>query len=139
MITTTRSSPVLGEGESRTPVSLKPYYLETLHELLERIEALENQIGCFPTPEHDSGWVDIRDILNSTGHRHLHGLNTTELFVYIIRRNSVLGIFDGQGYGMHDFHTHWHNLTNTEIGFLVEGHLTLYDEIRIMIWKIPEP
>jgi len=97
-----------------------------------------NMSGWLPAPAYDSGWVSV--ILNYSlpGIVFEHELNTTEVFVYLIRNMSVTdwGI-NHLRYGEYYF---WHALSDNAISVQVSYYPDLlYDEVRIMIWKIAEP
>jgi len=97
--------------------------------------SIENMSGWLPTPAYDSGWISV--IFNYSGPIILeHGLNTTDVLVYVYRNCS-------EWYGAHQdnfgSYVKWCHLTANEIWIYVD-YLPdqTYDEIRVMIWKIPE-
>jgi len=110
--------------------------------LESRIETLENQSlpqGFINAPAYDSGWMRLPfdSWINLT-----HNLNTTELSVYMIGRNSF-GVHQIK-YGGDFWYTPttifydgawWRNLSNTTILIINRS----WTDIRVMIWKISEP
>jgi len=122
----------------------------SLLELQSRVEALET--GYVGRPAYDSGWVTV----NAGNYLTLtHNLNTTEVFVYVVGR---LGPPDdhiihhlhygGWGYYLYDGTGHvyasreegltWTGLTNTTIGLVRSSGDTDWQQVRVMIWKIPQ-
>ena len=101
---------------------------------LPGVITIENFTGWMTAPAYDSGWVNAS---YSPWMVFEHGLNTTELFVYIVRNDSKWGI--NQHYGTH--YVDWLLLSKNEIIVVVDAYITqpTYDYIRIMIWKISEP
>ena len=101
---------------------------------LPGVVTIENFTGWMTTPAYDSGWVNAS---YSPWMVFEHGLNTTELFVYIVRNDSNWGI--NQHYGIH--YVDWLLLSENEIIVVVDDYTIepKYDYIRVMIWKIPEP
>lgn len=99
---------------------------------------IENMSGWLSSPAYDSGWVSVILNYSSPGIVFEHGLNTTEVFVYLIRNMSVSDWGINQvRYGEYYF---WHALSNNAISVQVSYYPDLlYDEIRVMIWKIAEP
>jgi hypothetical protein len=90
--------------------------------------------GFLVVPVYDSGWVSV--LGNYSWRVFEHGLNTTEVLVYVIRNNSLYDI--NQWSGGADIN--WLRLSDNEITVRAESYPDLsYDEIRVMIWKIAEP
>lgn len=113
-----------------------------------RVTSLEENLmlphGFVSAPAYDSGWVSLPN--GSPGVTLQHGLNTKEVFVYMIGKSpeDVIHIYK---YGWDWANTrmtgaYWFNLTDTEItvwrgrdDYLLRDN---WDQTRIMIWKIPE-
>ena len=92
--------------------------------------------GYLVAPAYDSGWIDVIDYWFTLW----HGLNTTEVFVYVIRNNSEYGINQFTPAGV-TFSVEWLSLSENELEVRVAPITPLpsYDEVRVMIWKIAEP
>jgi len=129
----------------------------TLVEQQSRIADLETQLIILNAtklgkPDYDSGWVTV----NAGNYLTLtHNLNTTEVFVYVVGR---LGPPDdhiihqlhygGYGYYLYDGTGHvyasryeglkWTGLTNTTIGLVRSSGDTDWQQVRVLIWKIPQ-
>lgn len=96
---------------------------------------IENMSGWLPAPAYDSGWIS--NITYGSPNILEHGLNTTNVFVYIIGNTS-----DWFGINQYDWGSKifWYNLTENEIYVdvtMVEPQA--YEQFRVMIWKISEP
>jgi hypothetical protein len=117
-------------GSEGTPINKTALLLE----LLDRVEALENQSlpqGVIGTPAYDSGWVYLE-----TGAITLsHNLNTNNALVFMAGRNET-GAVSHWDYGGND--NMWYDFTNTTI--TLESHNQWdWKYVRVMIWKIQEP
>jgi hypothetical protein len=94
---------------------------------------IENMTGWSAAPAYDSGWVPRN---GSTGpFVFQHGLNTTEVLVYVTGDNNEewIGInhmFYGNAEGLW-----WCHLTSNEIWIYDAYH----EKMRVQIWKIPDP
>jgi len=87
-----------------------------------------------PVPAYDTGWVSVGDYNGSN--IFYHGLNTTDVLVYIYRNCSSYGVHAS----LPDYHVFWQNLTTTTISVYVDSIPNVqYDYIRLMMWKIPPP
>ena len=80
-------------------------------------------------PDYDSGWVSIPGYSVT---RFTHGLGTTNVCVYVARNDTTYGINDGQ----HEIN--WSHLSNNDV-WITSRYLNGTHEIRVMIWKIPQP
>jgi len=92
--------------------------------------------GFLVAPAYDSGWIDVTAYTLWLW----HGLNTTEVFVYVIRNNSEYGVNQYTPAGV-TFPVEWHHLRENSISVRIAPITPTpsYDEIRVMIWKISEP
>ena len=96
-----------------------------------------------PSPDYDSGWVSHE----SYSKIFEHGLGTTEVLVQMIGRNLEDEIHqrryggDNTGGGLQG--AYWCNLTvsTVQVNRLGEDGIAIFswNQIRIMIWKIPQP
>lgn len=106
--------------------------------LESRVEALEEQSipeGFVSTPAYDSGWVDV-----DSGYNWLiHGLNTTEVFVYVQSRGEWFMGF-AISYNVRYGEWLWWVVTDNAIGVVIENPPDeyVYDEIRVRMWLIQE-
>lgn len=106
--------------------------------------------GFLVTPAYDSGWVN----LTTTTTVLTHGLETTDVFVYMIGRGPT-GIIHQYAYGTDygrniggsdtDLGAWWGDLTQSTITiYRATGDFWYYsiyhwEQARIMIWKITQP
>ena len=92
--------------------------------------------GYLVAPAYDSGWINVTDYLFPLW----HGLNTTEVFVYVIRNNSEYGVNQFTP-PEHTFSIEWLSLSKNEIEVRIPqlSPVPSYDEVRVMIWKISQP
>jgi hypothetical protein len=102
---------------------------------------IENMSGWLPAPAYDSGWVSI--YMNSSENAFYHGLNTTNLLVYILRNTTTIFSFWGiyESWGMNGPATWWRLTSNNQIlvtAMDIPGGNVESDYIRVMIWKISE-
>ena len=105
--------------------------------LESRIEALEEQPlpqqGFLTAPAFDSGWESVGEGGEIV---FAHDLGTTEVFVYLVGRDidDTLGIHQYEYAGM--YWAYWHKLDSNNIS--VTAYPGSWDEVRVMIWRIPE-
>jgi hypothetical protein len=93
-------------------------------------------------PDYDSGWLD----LNQSRHRTLvHGLNTTDVFVYMIGKYSdtETPYIHQRDYGgtigvLTSYGAYWYDLTAMTISVQRYNQDTNWNYARVMIWKIPD-
>ncbi|MGD8506919.1 MAG: hypothetical protein PVF15_09705 [Candidatus Bathyarchaeota archaeon] len=91
--------------------------------------------GFLVAPAYDSGWASA--IGKTMPMVFNHGLETTDLFVYVLANTS-----DSTGIHQRDYGNSlwWYNLTDSEISIWASNTIPpLYEEVRVMIWKISEP
>ena len=104
-----------------------------ISELESKVETLEGQLpqqGFLTAPAYDSGWLPVTPEWITLE----HGLNTTEVFVYVIQNYTEHGINQFRyGEGLT-----WVRLTYNEVIVIADGW-TEPTEVRVMIWKISEP
>lgn len=112
----------------------------TIISLEDRIDLL-NATKLKAEPDWDSGWVTLPagKVTPFT-----HDLNTTNVLVYMIGKD-VDGTYDIHQwkFGADDnalawLGTGWLNLTETTIKVARQKDDAYWDEVRIMIWKLPE-
>ncbi|MCJ7634459.1 hypothetical protein MUP77_18960, partial [Candidatus Bathyarchaeota archaeon] len=89
----------------------------------------------------DSGWVSI--YMNSSENAFYHGLNTTNLLVYILRNTTTTFSFWGifENWGMAGVSVWWRLTSNNQIlvtAINIPAVNVESDYIRVMIWKISE-
>lgn len=112
----------------------------SINELESKVETLEAQLpqqGFLTAPAYDSGWIDVWG--NWGTHTFEHGLNTTDVFVYILRKHSHNGIQPFWAYEVAGGNEYWRPLTRQNITLFINMAGGLSDEIRIRMWIIPEP
>lgn len=119
-------------------------------EVIERIENLEDNMvekGWTAEPEYDSWW---REIEQGGSILIYHGLNSTNLFVYLVARYYPFGpteppYIHQHGLGMDYWGSGYKGISWT---LLEEGNYIAIErgandlqaeEVRVRIWKIPEP
>lgn len=126
-------------GTTGTPINKTDLLLE----LLVRVQVLENQSGWLPAPVYDSGWTQIS---RSEIIVFQHGLNSTNLLVYIIGKTASDGTINQWMYGgvYNDNHgVAWYGLNSSHITvqrFPNDNILKAsWDEVRVQIWKILQP
>ena len=109
--------------------------------LESRVETLEGQLpqqGFLTAPAYDSGWVSVKDKYYQLN-AFEHGLGTTDVLVYAYRNVSdEAGVSQNFGFWI----SQWCNLTDNTIWVWFTypgGEQPLYDDVRVMIWKISEP
>lgn len=99
--------------------------------------------GTLNKPAYDSGWTNI------TENQHVifnHRLNTTNVFVYMIGRTNETGLpyihqmdYGGELNGGYEWGVNWYDLTETTIRVHRRINDANWDQVRIYMWKIPEP
>jgi hypothetical protein len=95
-------------------------------------------------PDYDSGWTDISQGQTITFN---HGLGTQDVLVYMIGNSSYSGgynavnhIFYGLGeYAGSIYGAYWSSLTSTSINVFRGYNDYNWGQIRVMLWKIPQP
>jgi hypothetical protein len=85
--------------------------------------------GFLVAPAYDSGWVPMPAVPEQT---FVHGLGTTEVFVYVIGRDPEVSIHQL----LYGDYLRWY-LTDNEIT-VDRDYGQLWEEVRIQIWKISE-
>ena len=108
---------------------------------LPGVVTIQNFSGWVSAPAYDSGWVSI--YMNSSENAFYHGLNTTNLLVYILRNTTTIFSFWGiyGSWGMNGPATMWRLTSNNHIlvtAMDIPGGNVESDYIRVMIWKISE-
>jgi hypothetical protein len=108
---------------------------------LPGVVTIENFSGWVSAPAYDSGWVSI--YMNSSENAFYHGLNTTNLLVYILRNTTTIFNYWGiyENFGMSEPATWWRLTSNNQIlvtAMDIPGGNVESDYIRVMIWKISE-
>lgn len=100
---------------------------------------IENMSGWLPAPAYDSGWVSIFPSYPHTIGPYVfeHGLNTTNVMIYLGRNCSESGIV----YSMsaQPGKIWWSYLSDNGISVYIDRYDQQYDSIRVMIWKISGP
>jgi len=123
----------LAFGSSGKSTGVRALLLElnaSVAELEARVSDLESQgLGFLPPPAYDSGWVTA---LAFSWTVLEHGLNTTEVLVYLTRNDSRSDI------------SHYHYGESMDWRHLSENNITVWfnypsGEFRVQIWKISEP
>ena len=129
-------------GTKGTPINKT----ELLLDLLERVEALENQSlpeGFITAPAYDSGWVEM-----DPGPLWLtHNLNTRELFIYVLGREDDDSKIHQRYYGgahwydsvyeQNDaFGLYWYPQTENTFYLYRFGDDFCWRQVRVMLWKI---
>ena len=97
--------------------------------------------GAMSKPAYDSGWQYIaQDAYITLDHK----LNTTDALVYMIGRvnqsaSPYINQIDYGGEINYNWHTgaYWYDLTSTSIRIHRRVDDTNWDQVRIMMWKIP--
>lgn len=107
--------------------------METLEDRIETLEEQSLPQGFMNAPAYDSGWV-VEYSPGSIYKTFEHGLNTTDVLVYIVRNDTNRGI-NQVWYGENV----WFNLTENEITLEMPSLPYPSGYIRVMIWKISEP
>jgi len=120
----------------------------TIVEQQSRIAELESEIAVLNatklgTPDYDSGWFDI-----SNGGQVIktHNLSTTNVLVFMVGKysNSSSPYIHQRFYGGEEtwpnyWGAYWLDLTETTIRVVRQAQDVLWNNVRVMIWKIPEP
>jgi len=108
--------------------------------LESRVETLEEQSlpqGFITAPAYDSGWVH----LNNGWSTFQHGLDTTEVFVYITGNESnAIPPYINQLW-MSDSSAWWRIESENELLLYLSSGCSQHDYnfVRVRIWKISEP
>jgi hypothetical protein len=91
-------------------------------------------------PDYDSGWTAIAQGANV---HFNHGLGTTEVLVYVIGKCPGFGIhqlyYGLDYYDVVDRGICWWNLDTNGINVIRGQTDTAYEQVRVMLWKIPQP
>ncbi len=115
--------------------------------------SIENMSGWLPAPAFDSGWVsNWTDEVEYLRISLYHGLNTTDVFVYVVGRlNQTIevwengsvhqfaygGLFGRLGGGAGVF---WVlGESKIELYRLIPDSVVPWHEVRVLIWKVQEP
>jgi len=118
----------------------------TLVEQQSRISDLETQLIILNAtklgkPDYDSGGLSV-----PAGESRIltHGLNTTNVIVYMVGYDFNGQEFHQMDYGgekssIYNWGACWSELTTTTIKVTRYGSDFVWDVIRVMVWKIPEP
>ena len=91
---------------------------------------LQGPVGGLISPAYDSGWTPI---VFGTSNFFEHGLGTTDVLVYVMRKEPNGEIHQRIGY------TDWRHLTNDNITIVVHNYPPEgpnYGELRVILWKI---
>ena len=117
----------------------------TVIEQQAQISELQNQLDVLNatklgTPDYDSGWTPIAQNSYNT---FMHGLGTTEVLVYVIGRlvdyNSQYNIHQRNYGGNLEAGVYWNKLTENGIEVVRNSNDGTWSEVRVMLWKIPQP
>lgn len=138
----------------RTEINILSAKVDNLNSTLaSRINDLNDQIAWLKTelgilnatklgkPKYDSGWVTL---IAGQNKNFTHNLNTTNVLVYMIGKdadgaNDIHQInFGGETDNWQYWGAYWFDLTETKIMVRRQPQDIDWDEVRIMIWKIPE-
>jgi hypothetical protein len=92
--------------------------------------SLENISGWLPSPAYDSGWTLIS---GSVWHNFTHGLNTTELVVYMLGKDQQGDIYQIGQYGSSEY---WRIASSNEILAMRDPNAAVF-LVRVFAWKIP--
>ncbi len=116
------------------------YLNDTVLCLNETVVYLNSTQGL-GAPDYDSGWVSIDTSQELT---FTHNLNTTEVLVYVIGKDSDPPGINQINYGSNVYSgigagAYWHSLTQNNVKVHRESDDVNWDQVRVMIWKIPEP
>jgi hypothetical protein len=89
-------------------------------------------------PDYDSGWFTIAQWTELTLQ---HGLNTTELIIYIIGRGwyGISQMYCGGCSSYSEVGAYWSSLTSESIMVTRFKDDDYWAETRVIIWKIPQP
>jgi len=95
------------------------------------------------TPDYDSGWFYI-----SNGGQVIktHNLGTTNVLVFMVGKYSSSSspyihqrFYGGEETWPNYWGAYWQDLTETTIRVIRQGQDEIWNYVRVMIWKIPEP
>ena len=149
-------------GTYGTPIinrtELLLYLNETVHEHEERIGILEEKVAELEykvailnatklgEPDYDSfeeygGWVPMIEG-EDTYHIFEHGLNTTKVLVYVIGYDNQTGTIHQHWYGGQQTLSFWNgvfwrDLTKFTVEVYKYGSDREWDQVRVMLWKLP--
>jgi len=143
-------------GTAINKTALLLYLNETVREheerimnLEEKVVELENKVAILNAtklgaPDYDSGWKAITKPPSADGWKiFTHGLNTTNVLVYVIGCDNETGNIHQHWYGGQQTGTYWGGafwmeLTEFTIKVYVYRNEDSWDQVRVMVWKIPE-
>ena len=97
--------------------------------------SLENISGWLPSPAYDSGWTLIS---NSQWFNFTHGLNTTELIVYILHKDAQGIIIQPTPNSNTDTSAYWRIASPNEIQVMKTFDIIQWSLVRVLAWKIPQ-
>jgi hypothetical protein len=118
------------------------YLNQTVICLNETITILNSTQGL-GKPDYDSDWFAI-----SSGEQVIktHNLGTTNVLVYMVGKysNNSSPYIHQRHYGGEEtwpnyWGAYWQDLTETTIRVVRQGQDIIWNYVRLMIWKIPEP
>jgi len=118
----------------------------TLTEMNSTLESLEGYVETMMTgyvnpPAYDSGWKNLG--APPVYVTFTHNLGTTEVFVYIVGKefgaDTIHQWYIGGGGGGNRFGTWWYDLDISRVTVYRCGDDYMWDQVRVMIWKISEP
>jgi len=140
-------------GDLDFRVTTLEFYVATMNatvtDLESRIGTLESQIlsmnntiwNATRSPDFDTGWENFT---RGQERSFQHWLNSTDLLVYMMGRIPgaspyIHSMFFGS---VHDYGwkgCFWHDLSSAEISVTRNPSDDYWEQVRIMIWKIPQP
>ncbi len=136
---------IIGVEEDVQDLSEKVDLLEKIYALEARVAVLEEcgecEQGGLGEPDYDSGWEAYDPTLH--GWEIDHNLGTNDLFVYSLGRDEA-GRTHQYFYGSafprpaYDYGIYWY-ATNEDIVVWRLEHDAKWNEIRVLIWMLPEP
>jgi hypothetical protein len=108
---------------------------EAIYDLEDQLDSIEcgNKTGFMSAPAYDSGWLSMKEGEETV---FAHNLDTTEVFVYVIGKDTE------EIYKIHQYEyggtywAYWHKLDSNNIS--VTSYYP-WDHVRVIIWRIPEP
>jgi len=128
----------------RTPSTIE--LQTTIRELetrISEIEAVQKPQGL-PAPDYDSGWLAMEPESQLTIE---HGLNTYEILVYLVGKQSYDDVVHQFFWGGFYWHSSEYVSTQKGVWWFTEDESSInvwrqkddagYDFIRVYIWKIP--
>jgi len=90
--------------------------------------------GWLPTPAYDSNWTLI---MNSHWYNFTHGLNTTELTVYVFHKDAQ-GIIIPLTPSYPNTSGHWRIISPDAIQVMKDADIADPSLVRVLAWKIPQ-